>query len=230
MNYEELESKAFIYWLKTGIRININDFINSFEYKSLLKEIDFIKEASKGNILFVGEGNFSFSLSIASKSLNRSFFIASAFESKKEVSEEVKDNANKLLNLGVKVLFEVNGEKLESYFKTIKFDRIIFNFPNTANRSGKYGKTHNHYLLKNFLKSCLDILNCNGKVIITLVDTSYYKGAFDFENLNIKEYNKPKIYKFNPDKYKGYAHTKTHKEEGGLDKYDDFISLVFEVK
>ncbi len=99
MNYKELESKAFIYWLKTGIRININDFINSLECKSLLREVNFIEETSKGNILFVGEGNFSFSLSLANKSLNKSFFIASSFESKKEVSEEVKANTNRLLKI-----------------------------------------------------------------------------------------------------------------------------------
>jgi 25S rRNA (uracil2634-N3)-methyltransferase len=230
MNYEEIESKAFIYWIKTGIRININDFINSFEYKSLLREINFIEEISKGNIFFVGEGNFSFALRLARQSLNKSSFIATAFEDKNEISKEVQNNIKQLLDLGVKVLFNIDGTKLENYFKTIKFDRIIFNFPNTASRNGKYGKTHNYYLLKNFLKSCINVLNYNGKIIITLVDTSYYKGAFDYENLNIKEYNNPEICKFNPSRFKGYIHTKTHEEESGLDKYDDFISLVFSLK
>ena len=85
-------------------------------------------------------------------------------------------------------------------------------------------------MLKNFLKSCLHLLKQNGKVIISLVDTAYYKGVFDYENLNIKQYNEPKIYKFEPLNYKGYIHTKTHEEKSGLDKYDDFISLVFSLK
>ena len=53
---------------------------------------------------------------------------------------------------------------------------------------------------------------------------------FDFENLNLQNYNKPKIYKFNPEKYIGYNHTMTHKDKNGLEKYDDFISLVFTLK
>ena len=84
--------------------------------------------------------------------------------------------------------------------------------------------------MKNFLKSCINILKQNGKVVISLVDTPYYKGVFDYENLGFKEYGKSKIYKFNPLNYKGYIRTKTHKEENGLANYDDFISLAFTLK
>lgn len=231
MTFEELEGKAFVYYLRTGIRIDLEKFINSIEYKSLLKELDFAEEVSNGTILFIGEGNFSFSLSLASNLKEKSrYFIATSFESKKEVSDETIENSKKLEAFGANVLFGINGTKLENYFQKIRFDRIIFNFPNTASRDGKYGKTENHYLLKNFLKSSANILKPDGKVIVSIVDTRYYKGMFDFENLNLPNYNKPKIYQFNPEKYIGYSHTMTHKDENGLEKYDSFISLVFTLK
>ena len=244
MTYEELKSKAFTYWLRTGIRIDIEKIFNSIEYKSLLKEIDFTEEVSNGTILFIGEGNFSFSLSLASKSPNKKFFISSIFESEKEISEqaigvsqETKQNAKKLEELGSTVLYNINAEKLDTYFKKLKFDRIIFNFPNVASREGKYGKTENHYLVKNFLKSSSNILKQNGKVIISMVNTPYYKGVFDFESLKLTNYEKPKIYKFNPENYKGYTHTMTHKDEptvgdsqNGLERMKNFISIVFTLK
>jgi hypothetical protein len=110
MTYDELESKAFTYWLRTGIRVDVEKFINSIEYKSFLKEIDFIDEVSRGIILFVGEGNFSFSLSLAGKSANRKFFISSILEAEKEISEETAQNAKKLEDLDVTVLFGIDGK------------------------------------------------------------------------------------------------------------------------
>lgn len=230
MIYKDLESKAFTYWLRTGIKVDVESFVNKVEYKSLLQEIDFFEETSKGIILFVGEGNFSFSLSLAKSSVNRKFFISSVFESEKEISEEIKQNAEKLQEIGSTVLYNIDGEKLDTYFKKLKVDRIIFNFPNTAIRDVKYGKTDNHYLLKNFLKSSASILKPNGKIIVSIVNTGYYKGMFDFESLALQNYNKPNIYKFNPARYKSYTHTMTHKNENGLEKYDDFISIVFILK
>lgn len=230
MNYKELERQAFIYWIKTGIKIDINKLFTEIECKSALKELDLLKEVEIGDTLLVGEGNFSFALSIASsKNLSANNLIATCFEREGETTEETKKNIKNLKDLSIRVLFNVDCTKLANRFN-LRFNRVIFNFPHTASREGYYNKTENRYLLKNFLKSAINVLKPNGKVIISIVDTPYYKGSFGLEDLNLKEYREPITYKFNPSRYKGYKHTMTHKDENALEKYESFISLAFILK
>jgi hypothetical protein len=230
MTYEELERQAFIYWIRTGIKIDIDKFLLNIEHKSVFKELDLLKEIEAGNTLLIGEGNFSFALSVASsKNISVNNLVATCFEAEKNINEETKRNIKDLKDLSIRVLFDVDCTKLENHFN-VRFDRIIFNFPNTASRESCYNKTENYYLLKNFLKSSINILKPKGKVIVSIVDTPYYKGSFGSEDLNLKEYQEPITYKFNPSKYKAYNHTMTHKDKNGLEKYENFISLVFILK
>lgn len=124
-------------------------------------------EQEKGDhVLFVGEANFSLSLSIIriwnSSSTNNVW--ASCFELD-PVSELAKDNIRQLEDIGVNVILGVDATNLEHHFSEKKFAKIIFMFPHIG---GKMRVEKNRQLLKQFAVSCQNHLVQQGQVIITL--------------------------------------------------------------
>ncbi|QED23057.1 hypothetical protein [Candidatus Deianiraea vastatrix] len=85
-----------------------------------------------------------------------------------------------------------------------------------------------------------------GKVIVSIVDSPYYQGAFGLKDLfsslcaaapsagQIEEvgtearYKRYTVYKFNPLLFKDYIHTMTNEDESAISKNDDLITIVFE--
>ena len=199
-------------------------------YKS--SGFDFVNEIIRGRTLFVGEGNLSFTLSIANTPLitpNR--LIATTFESETELSEEAKENADKLHKMGATVIYGVDATKLSTTFGSWLFDNIIFQFPNVGSREAVENHNPNFILLRDFLKSAISQLYRTGKVIVSTIDNPHYRGAFQFEEAaRIAGFKSPEIYPFDPFAFSGYEHTMTHQTGSAIDKHDKFSTWVFRTK
>ena len=141
----------------------------------------------KMNILTVGDGDFSFSLSVAkhlSSFVNRErneklSFLATSHESLESLEStysNVKDNINQLKGLKVKVIHNVDATALNNVNRIVKkclqFDVIIWNFPCIRIAAGADGQTNeleeNKSLIRNFLLNAKDYLKDDvGEVHIT---------------------------------------------------------------
>lgn len=93
------------------------------------------EEVSNRQVLTIGDGDFSFSLSLA-QSLHMDLFVATSYESNESVLSVYKNslsNIEKLKSFGVIVKHVVDGKNIqgslaESKYKNA-FDYIIWNFP-----------------------------------------------------------------------------------------------------
>ncbi len=118
-------------------------------------------------MLFVGEGNFSFSESVARRLAEekKSGEIVSTCYEDNPVSELAEDNIKKLQELGAKVVLSVDATALNSYFSD-RFDLVVFMFPHIG---GKMKIQKNRDLLRKFGVSAREVLsNKNGRVVVTL--------------------------------------------------------------
>ena len=167
-------------------RVNeINQIVNViFETKSADKPkhiFDFINAVAQGRTLFVGEGNFSFYLSIAKQIRNPYSIVATTNEAQNEFSDLTRQNINSLQRLGVRVFQKTDATKIHNDFAGQTFNNVIFQFPHTGSREPIEGRNPNFVLLRDFLKSAKPLLSYGGKVIVSIVDSPYYQGAFQIE-------------------------------------------------
>ncbi|XP_057520376.1 heavy metal-associated isoprenylated plant protein 41-like isoform X3 [Amaranthus tricolor] len=100
-------------------------------------------------ILLVGEGDFSFSLSLAHNLGSASNIVATSLDSYGSLTKKYKkarSNLVKLQKLGAFLLHEVDATKMKLHtdLKMRKFDRIIFNFPH----AGFHGREDNPLIIK----------------------------------------------------------------------------------
>jgi len=211
----------------------INQIVNAiFETKSVDKPkqtLNFINAVVQGRTLFVGEGNFSFCLSIARQIRNPYNIIATTNEAQNEFSDLTKQNINSLQRLGVKVFQKTDATQIHKDFAGQAFNKIIFQFPHTGSREPIQGRNPNFILLRDFLKSAKHLLSYGGKVVVSIVDSPYYQGAFQIEEAGTEaKYKRYSVYKFNPLLFPNYIHTMTNEDESAISKNDDLITIVFE--
>ncbi|MBA5775679.1 DUF2431 domain-containing protein [Stappia sp. F7233] len=198
-------------------------------HKGKLGDFDFLKTVSSGRVLFVGEGNLSFSLSLAKlKPAATRDFVATTFESFRKLSPAALQNAGYLARAGAKVLYGIDATQLEQHFGVAKFHTIIFNFPNVASRSPIYGRNPNHILARRFLRSAAKQLGRGGLVVMTVVDSSFYAGAFNLPAAaRFAGFDEPKIHEFKPSRFPGYMHANTLGGQSALARYREFSTWVF---
>ena len=158
---QELQRKA-----KLGLPTRVDEIILTikaiFEPQSD-KEFDFVEAVEQSNTLFVGEGNFSFSLAIAENVKNQYNIVATTIENQGEISDFTKKNITQLNKIGATVLYKINATKLENYFNQSSFDNIIFQFPNAGSREPINGRNPSFILLNRFLQSSNKVLKNNAK-------------------------------------------------------------------
>lgn len=208
------------------------DFSSPFGVKRIEKEAGhypFRQKLADGTTLFVGEGNFSFSLFIArSRLVTAARFVSTCYEPESELDDLAYQNAQALIRLGVTVKTDIDATKLDCSFETQQFDRIIFQFPNVASRSSIYGQNPNHTLITRFLKNAKNHLKTSGEIVISTVDSPFYEGAFKMGEAASKAgYQPPVIFDFDPDQYSGYTHQNTDNDESALENHDTFATHVF---
>ncbi|KAL2475960.1 protein of unknown function (DUF2431) [Abeliophyllum distichum] len=126
-------------------------------------------------ILLVGEGDFSFSLSLADAFGSASNIVASSLDSYDElITKYKKANSNlvHLKNMGAFILHGVDATEMEhrSDLGKQKFDRIIFNLPH-AGFHGQEMLPHvislHRKLLRGFFRNACGMLQKNGEIHVS---------------------------------------------------------------
>ncbi|CAH1787422.1 unnamed protein product [Owenia fusiformis] len=121
-----------------------------------------------GDVLLVGEGDFSLALSLTQK-LNPECLTATSYLSEKEIvlHKQAIHNTQQLRNKGVTVMYNIDATNLSSYphLQLKNWTRIIFNFPHIG---GKSNIKRNRQLLKHFFMSSVKIISPKGQICVTL--------------------------------------------------------------
>lgn len=190
---------------------------------------DFVDTISSGSTLLVGEGNLSFAYSLTKKKrISPKNLIATTFENEKELSYETFLNKTKLEDLGVIVIHGVDATNLSHIFGHARFNNIVFQFPHSGSREPIEGRNPNFILVREFLKSAKRQLKRDGVVLITTVDNTHYRGAFQFtEAAEEAGFREPVMYRFAPSHFYGYVHTMTNEDESAIDDHKKFGTWVF---
>ncbi|RDX68061.1 Heavy metal-associated isoprenylated plant protein 41, partial [Mucuna pruriens] len=93
--------------------------------------------SSRHRILFVGEGDFSFSLCLARAFGSAHNLVATSLDSHENVGKKYSNGLSNVMELeekGCLVLHGVDAKEMNQHFflKTQRFDRIVFNFPHVG--------------------------------------------------------------------------------------------------
>ncbi|OMP06958.1 hypothetical protein COLO4_07755 [Corchorus olitorius] len=145
--------------------------------------------SSNHQLLLVGEGDFSFSLSLANAFASASNICASSLDSYDVLIKKYKNaksNLENLKKLGASLLHEVDATKMKLHTDLAKrkFDRIIFNFPH----AGFHGKEDNVHLIemhrtlvRGFFRNARRMLRPNGEIHVN------HKSTAPFCHWNLEE-------------------------------------------
>lgn len=196
------------------------------------KAFDFPKQMRKGRTLLVGEGNFSFSLSlIRSRAVDPKSVVVTTLQSAARLPRGSAKNASQLRNAGTRVQHKVDATKLCESFSKNLFQTIVFNFPNVGSRQPKYGRNPNHDLVRAFLQSSKDVLANGARVLITSVDSPHYRGVFQFPLAAEKTgFEIERVHRFYPTAFRGYTHINTNDEDSAVSEHAKFCTWVFKQK
>ncbi|XP_019197077.1 PREDICTED: uncharacterized protein At4g26485-like [Ipomoea nil] len=120
--------------------------------------------SNQHRILLVGEGDFSFSASLAAAFGYASNMIATSLDSERGLwngYDRAVYNIEELMRKGCKVIHGVNVASMDSHpcLKHLRFDRIILNFP--------FAVIPHRVLVKAFLRAAKEMISENGEIYIT---------------------------------------------------------------
>ncbi|KAJ3269384.1 hypothetical protein HDV01_001459 [Terramyces sp. JEL0728] len=188
----------------------------SFRYKLEIVDSD--------KVLFVGEGNFSFSNVFAIKYLDATNFTCTCFDSEETINEKYPDaveNIQNILDLEGKVIYGVDCTKFDKRIK--KYDKIIFNFPHVGLgiKDQNRNVEANQELLLKFFQACKKALLAKGIVAVTI------KNGLPYDLWDIKKLARACGYKtersmdFVADDYPGYFHRRTIGYNESISKSDN---------
>jgi 25S rRNA (uracil2634-N3)-methyltransferase len=180
----------------------------TYRYKLQVQETE--------ELLLVGEGNFSFALSLAEglhRADNMTVTTFDSIEIANEKYHDAGDNARGLEDMEGIVLYKVDATKLSltPELKSKRFDKIIFNFPHVGagiKDQDENIRANQHLLLEFFNESQMKLKD-NGQVIVTI------KTGLPYDKWNIKLLAKSaglklsRSFDFHPSDFPGYAHRRT---------------------
>ncbi|XP_074303453.1 uncharacterized protein At4g26485-like [Silene latifolia] len=132
-------------------------------------------------ILLVGEGDFSFSTSLAVAFESASNMIATSLNSLEFLTKhyrKFRTNKKKLESRGCTVIHGVDATKMIQHplLGNLRFDCIIYNFPHTGN----FGKTDanmrkNQNLVRGFIRNAKEMMKEDGEIHITHKSSCFYR-------------------------------------------------------
>jgi len=192
------------------------------EPSGVLTPEDLTPGADDGRTLEVGGGNFSFAVSVASKTMLGSRLVATNFEVsdrktlKKTKKEQERDaitrqNMSILASMGVEVVEQVDATDPASYPEG-EFDIVVFNHPYVSGKTAdgkptRGGEGENRKMLAGFLETAKGKIREGGKIMIISSRFRLARWQLDkiAESLNLDMLVK----EFNPEEWEGYEHEKT---------------------
>ncbi|MDZ8239998.1 MAG: DUF2431 domain-containing protein [Nostoc sp. ChiQUE01a] len=182
-----------------------------------LKAQDVLPTASGKKILLLGEGDFSFSLSLAKQvepPQQPGNIVATSYESQARVGElysSGQQNISDLKNQGVEVKHEVDATDIKLTLGEQKFTSIVFNFPFVPGPR-KTAVKDNVNMLKNFFASAANSVEIGGKVFVTTKD--YWHSRFHTVELaESAGLSLDTEMKFNSQEFLGYGHKMSHQDQ-----------------
>ncbi|KAI4388567.1 hypothetical protein MLD38_000884 [Melastoma candidum] len=132
--------------------------------------------SSKHEILLVGEGDFSFAVSLAEAFGDATNMVATSLDSRSSVVRKYRQGEKNLETLeeyGCTVLHGVDVNSMDRHLEPKGFDMIVFNFPHAAcgsdyidERCELQIKRHRK-LVKGFLMNAVPLLRWNGEIHVT---------------------------------------------------------------
>ncbi|KAM3276043.1 hypothetical protein ACQJBY_044425 [Aegilops geniculata] len=130
---------------------------------------------SAQRILVVGDGDFSFSLALATAFGSGENLVATSLDSYgylKIMYSYGESNVTSLQRMGATVLHDVDATEMKSHahLKLTRFDRIVFNFPHAGftGRETTTNMVNSHKkLVKAFFRSASHLLRPDGEIHVT---------------------------------------------------------------
>ena len=112
-----------------------NPALSTKKLAKVAAKFEFTARMRMGSVLFVGEGNLSFALTMSRKPrVPTSSILATVYEAEEDLTDSAYDNARKLLKIGCSVKTGVDATQLSDTIGKRQFRTIIFQFPNVASR------------------------------------------------------------------------------------------------
>ncbi|CEG45547.1 Uncharacterized conserved protein [Plasmopara halstedii] len=166
-------------------------------------------------ILVVGDGDFSFSLSLA-VFLGGKNLVATCYDSELELKDKYPNallNCDALDTAGAEVHFDVDATNLKKekwLDEAHPFHMIVFNFPHLGGGTEE-DVTNNQKLLKNFFYATREFLHPDrGHVLVSLRNTPFYRRWKIQEQAAASGFQLRRTEAFNADIYSGYEAQRTH--------------------
>ncbi|KAA3486950.1 methyltransferase small domain protein [Gossypium australe] len=147
-------------------------------------EIRWIRHyCSSQRMLLVGEGDFSFSASLARAFGSAANMIATSLDSRGFLFRNYKKaiaNIHELRVRGCIVLHGIDATEIANhcYLGAFKFDRIIFNFPHAgfcSDEPGESQKRRHQLLISLFLKNAREMIEERGEIHVTHKSNGFFR-------------------------------------------------------
>jgi hypothetical protein len=187
-----------------------------------------IAPTEERKVLLLGEGDFSFALSLAKQvdPEQHSNITATSLDTEDEVKEKYpnsgKANIEALKKTGVKVSHGIDATTIDSSLGN--FTAIVFNFPYVP--SSQRGSAENTMpMLQNFFKKAYTCLPKGGKVFVTTKQYWHTRNKTEASATGAG-FSKERELSFDAKNFPDYDHKKTKKDESAI-KTEKAITHVY---
>ncbi|KNE56591.1 hypothetical protein AMAG_02385 [Allomyces macrogynus ATCC 38327] len=184
----------------------------------------FIPFTTEDTILLVGEGNFSFSLGLASVLGTGENIVATAYDSEEVVKQKYPDAEGIIHDLvesfNATVMYDVDATALDkaALLKGRTFSKIVFNFPHVGLGIKDQDRNirANQALILKFLQSSMALSTLKTEIVLTTKTGGPYD-LWDVKRLAKSAGLVSKMsFPFHPDPYPGCEHRRTLGHEDGV--------------